>query len=55
MNLPHSDALVFFGATGELIFKKVFPSGVPIARIVLPWQTFPAVLASKLIDSYEAG
>jgi glucose-6-phosphate 1-dehydrogenase len=26
MNLPHSDALVFFGATGDLIFKKVFPS-----------------------------
>jgi glucose-6-phosphate 1-dehydrogenase len=26
MNLPHSNALVFFGATGDLIFKKVFPS-----------------------------
>jgi glucose-6-phosphate 1-dehydrogenase len=26
MNLLHSDALVFFGATGDLIFKKVFPS-----------------------------
>jgi glucose-6-phosphate 1-dehydrogenase len=23
---PHSDALVFFGATGDLIFKKVFPA-----------------------------
>src|SRR5450432_3405155 len=26
MNLPHSDALVFFGATGDLIFKKIFPA-----------------------------
>ena len=26
MNLPHSDTLVFFGATGDLIFKKVFPA-----------------------------
>jgi glucose-6-phosphate 1-dehydrogenase len=26
MNLPHSDAFVFFGATGDLAFKKIFPS-----------------------------
>lgn len=26
MNLPQSDALVFFGATGDLVFKKVFPA-----------------------------
>ncbi len=26
MNLPHSDALVFFGATGDLAYKKVFPA-----------------------------
>ena len=26
MNLPHSDALVFFGATGDLVFKKIFPA-----------------------------
>ncbi len=26
MNLPHSDALVFFGATGDLAYKKIFPS-----------------------------
>ena len=24
--IPHSDALVFFGATGDLIYKKVFPA-----------------------------
>jgi glucose-6-phosphate 1-dehydrogenase len=26
MNATHSDALVFFGATGDLAFKKIFPS-----------------------------
>ena len=26
MNVPHSDALVFFGASGYLAYKKIFPS-----------------------------
>jgi glucose-6-phosphate 1-dehydrogenase len=26
MNLPSSDALVFFGATGDLAYKKIFPA-----------------------------
>jgi glucose-6-phosphate 1-dehydrogenase len=26
MNAPHSDALVFFGATGDLLYKKIFPN-----------------------------
>ena len=26
MNEPHSDALVFYGATGDLAYKKIFPS-----------------------------
>ena len=26
MTHPHSDALVFFGATGDLAYKKIFPS-----------------------------
>src|SRR5213592_3535533 len=26
MNEPYSDALVFFGATGDLAFKKIFPA-----------------------------
>jgi glucose-6-phosphate 1-dehydrogenase len=26
MNGPHSDAFVFFGATGDLAFKKIFPA-----------------------------
>jgi glucose-6-phosphate 1-dehydrogenase len=26
MDEPHSDALVFFGATGDLAYKKIFPA-----------------------------
>src|SRR5918996_5257026 len=26
MDVSHSDALVFFGATGDLAYKKIFPS-----------------------------
>jgi glucose-6-phosphate 1-dehydrogenase len=26
MTVPHSDALVFFGATGDLAYKKIFPA-----------------------------
>jgi glucose-6-phosphate 1-dehydrogenase len=26
VNTPHSDALVFFGATGDLVYKKIFPN-----------------------------
>ena len=26
MSIAHSDALVFFGATGDLAYKKIFPS-----------------------------
>ncbi len=26
MEVPHSDALVFFGATGDLVYKKIFPA-----------------------------
>lgn len=26
MNSPHSDAFVFFGATGDLVYKKIFPA-----------------------------
>ena len=26
MSSTHSDALVFFGATGDLAFKKIFPA-----------------------------
>jgi len=26
MNIPHSDALAVFGATGDLVYKKIFPA-----------------------------
>src|SRR6266850_213394 len=32
MNATHSDAFVFFGATGELAFKKTFPSLQAMAK-----------------------
>src|SRR5882672_449852 len=32
MNETHSDAFVFFGATGDLAFKKIFPSLLAMAR-----------------------
>ena len=32
MSSPHSDALVFFGATGDLAYKKIFPSLQAMAR-----------------------
>lgn len=32
MNAPRSDALVFFGATGDLAFKKVFPALQAMSR-----------------------
>ena len=32
MSLPPSDALVFFGATGDLAYKKIFPALYAMAR-----------------------
>src|SRR6516225_37033 len=32
MDTSHSDALVFFGATGDLAYKKVFPALQAMAR-----------------------
>src|SRR5205809_7965768 len=32
MSRVHSDALVFFGATGDLAFKKIFPALQAMAR-----------------------
>ena len=33
MTLPHSDALVFFGATGDLAYKKIFPALQAMIRL----------------------
>jgi len=32
MNATHSDALVFFGATGDLAYKKIFPALQAMAK-----------------------
>lgn len=32
MTDSHSDALVFFGATGDLAYKKIFPSLQPMVK-----------------------
>jgi glucose-6-phosphate 1-dehydrogenase len=34
MTSPHSDALVFFGATGDLAYKKIFPA----LQAISPWD-----------------
>jgi glucose-6-phosphate 1-dehydrogenase len=39
MTIPHSDALVFFGATGDLAYKKIFPAlqaMVKLGRLNVP-------------------
>lgn len=32
MIVPHADALVFFGATGDLAYKKIFPALQAMAK-----------------------
>ena len=32
MDLPHSDAFVFFGATGDLAYKQIFPALQALVR-----------------------
>ena len=47
MSATHSDALVFFGATGDLAYKKIFPAlqamsqrtVVPVGRRAGPAKT----------------
>ena len=44
MNNVHSDALVFFGATGDLAYKKIFPSlqaMVKRGHLTFPWSGSP--------------
>jgi len=62
MNVPHSDALVFFGATGDLAYKKIFPAlqalirrgalDMPIIGVARSgWM--PEQLAERARDSLE--
>src|ERR1700730_14849670 len=62
MSDPHSDALVFFGATGDVAFKKIFPSlqamvqrrrlDVPIIGVAKAGGG-PARLEARARDSVE--
>jgi glucose-6-phosphate 1-dehydrogenase len=62
MNQLHSNALVFFGATGDLAYKKIFPSlqamarrghlGVPVIGVAKSgWST--EQLRARARDSVE--
>jgi len=47
---PHSDALVFFGATGDLAYKKIFQPATPIPEPqVAPLSPSPATPKNLLI------
>lgn len=47
MNVSHSDALGFFGATGDLAYKKIFPALHAMAKrgqlrcLVRLWSNWP--------------
>jgi len=66
MTIPHSDAFVFFGATGDLAFKKIFPSLQAMAGDATlfvreddaeeAWRIVDPVLkAGKPVHPYEPG
>jgi glucose-6-phosphate 1-dehydrogenase len=55
MNAPHSDALVFFGATGDLAYKKIFPSlQAMIKRGSLNVQVMGVAKAGWNLDQLKA-
>jgi Glucose-6-phosphate dehydrogenase, NAD binding domain len=45
MATHHSDALVFFGATGDLAYKKIFPA----LQAMVPERSFPPLPAGKCL------
>ena len=56
MTLPRSDALVFFGATGDLAYKKIFPALQALARrggLKFPSSAWPSQ-AGRAISSSSA-
>jgi glucose-6-phosphate 1-dehydrogenase len=65
MNLPHSDALVLFGATGDLVYKKIFPAlyamerrghlGVPIIGVARSGWTIEKFRARALASVKKQG
>ena len=55
MNKPHSDALVFFGATGDLAYKKIFPAlQAMIKRGTLDVPVIGVAKAGWNIDQFKA-
>lgn len=55
MNAPHSDAFVFFGATGDLAFKKIFPSlQAMIKRGHLDVPVIGVARSAKNVDELRA-
>ncbi len=65
MNTPHSDALVFFGVTGDLAYKKIFPAlqamvkrghlNVPVIGIARSAPDLPSVIARARRSIEEHG
>ncbi len=64
MNVPHSDALVFFGATGDPAYKKIFPAlqamikrgrlGVPVIGVARAgWNLEQLRLQSEHINELK--
>jgi glucose-6-phosphate 1-dehydrogenase len=60
VKLPKADALVFYGATGDLAFKKIFPAlqsmvrrGVPVIGVAKQGWTLPD-LQARARDSVAA-
>jgi glucose-6-phosphate 1-dehydrogenase len=55
VNAPHSDAFVFFGATGDLAFKKIFPSlQAMIKRGHLNMPVIGVARSAKNVDELRA-
>jgi hypothetical protein len=55
MKIPHSDALVFFGATGDLIYKKIFPALYAMERRGhLPMPVIGVARSDWTIEEFRA-
>ena len=55
LDQPYSDALVFFGATGDLAYKQIFPSLQKLAkRGKLPGPVIGVAKAGWNLDQFKA-
>src|ERR1700750_2734305 len=53
--VPHSDALVFFGATGDLAYKKIFPAvQAMVKRVHLDVRVIGVAKAGWNLDQLKA-